>query len=199
MAKQRNTTKRLKELSRAVPSETSTRAVMLALESQQHAFGDYSIAIIGSGLVEKALEAVILTRFIKPDQHTCVFDYDRNGPLSDLAAKIKIAHALGLFGPNTRDDLEHIRTIRNAFAHSLNLLRFETKQVADVCGLLHIPSTIKFQDRLLLAVGNTDSPRGRYIVTTLALAGRLRGTLATAKSVSLTSRGAEIIGNLGLP
>jgi Mannitol repressor len=201
MAKQSTPKKRLKKLANAIPSVKQTHAVMLALEPQQNTFGDYAIAIIGSGLVEKALEAVILTRFInlEPDERNGIFNYEGNGPLSDLSAKIKIAYALGLFGPKTRDDLEYIRTIRNSFAHSLNLLRFETEEVAEVCALLNTPSTIKFADRLLLAVANMDAPRGRYIVTTLALAGRLQGTLATAKSVRLTRRGAEIIGNLGLP
>jgi DNA-binding MltR family transcriptional regulator len=174
---------------------------MLALESQQHAFGDYAIAVIGAGLIEKALEAVILARLIKlsDDERNSIFKYERNGPLGDLSARIKVAFALGLFGQRTRDDLENIRTIRNSFAHSLNLLRFETPEVADICALLHTPSTIGMMDRMLLAVGETDTPRRRYIETTLTLTGRLKGTLATTKSVRLTTRGVEIIGNRGLP
>jgi hypothetical protein len=185
-------TESLKELARAIPSPTETHAIMLALESQQHSFGDYAIAIIGASLVEKALEASILVSSNKTGQLN-------SSGRRDLADKIKRAYALGLFGPKTRDDLEHIRTIRNSFAHSLHMLRFETKEVAEICGLLQTPSTINFMDRLLLAVENTDSPRSRYIVTILALAGRMRGTLATAKSVRLTARGAEVVGNFGLP
>jgi DNA-binding MltR family transcriptional regulator len=173
---------------------------MVALDSHKDVFADYAIAVVGAGLIEKALEAVILTRFVDldSDERSSIFEY-KNGPLSDLSSKIKIAYALGLFGPQTRADLNNIRTIRNHFAHSLNLLRFEIKEVADICALLHTPTTIKFMDRMLLALGEEDTPRRRYIQTTLTLAGRLKGTIPTAKRVRLTTRGAEIIGNYGLP
>jgi hypothetical protein len=159
MAKQSTAKKRLKKLAHAIPSVTETHTIMLALESKQHAFGDYAIAIIGAGLIEKALEAIILGRFVNlsPDERNSIFNHENNGPLGDLSAKIKVAYALGLFGQKTREDLEHIRVIRNSFAHSLNLLRFETEEVAELCQLLHIPSTIKFADRLLLAVANMDT------------------------------------------
>jgi hypothetical protein len=200
MTKKSTPKQRLKDFSDAIPSDTATHAIMLALESQQHDFGDYAIAVIGAGLLEKALEAVILIRFIelKPSERDSLFDYQRQGPLCDLSARIKVAYALGVFGPQTRDDLEYIRTIRNAFAHSMTPLRFEAKEVADICALLHTPTTIKLIDRMLLAVGEAETPRRRYIETTLTLAGRLKGTIATAKRVRLTTRGAEILGNYGL-
>lgn len=200
-AKKLTPKQRLRQLADAIPSDSETHAIMLALESQQHAFGDYAIAIICAGVVERALEAVILTRFVGLNKDECngLFSYNCNGPLNDLSARIKVAYALGIFGPKTRDDLEHIRQIRNAFAHSLNLLRFEAAEVSEICALLHTATTIKLMDRMMLAVGEPESPRGRYVETTLTLAGRLTGTIATAKNVRLTTRGAEIIGNKGLP
>lgn len=201
MVKTRTPKQRLTELANAIPSDTAIHATMIALESTQDAFADYAIAVVGAGLVEKALEVVILTRFValKPDERESIFDYIKQGPLCDLSSRTKISYALGRFGPKTRDDLEHVRTIRNSFAHSLNLLRFETKEVADICALLHTPTTIKFIDRFLFPLGDTDTPRRRYIETTATLAGRLKGTIASAKRVRLTKRGAEIISNDGLP
>ncbi len=200
MAKQ-SPKRRLKVLANAIPSGTSTHSLMLALEPQQHAFGDYAIAIIGSGLIEKALEAVILTRLIglTKEERRGLFDFEANGPLSDLSARIRIAYALGIFGPQTRNDLEHVRTIRNSFAHSMNMLRFETPEVADICALLHTPKTIKQMDRMLLALSEADTPRRRFIETVLILAGRLKGTIATSKSVRLTPKGVQVLGTIGLP
>ena len=116
-----------------------------------------------------------------------------------LREQIKRGYALALFGEKTRDDLESIREIRISFAHSLTLLRFETVEVAKICAKLHIPSTIKTMDRMLLATGRTETPRRRYIETTLTIAGRLKGTIATGKLIRLTPRGAEVIGSVGLP
>jgi hypothetical protein len=44
--------------------------------------------------------------------------------------------ALGIFGQQTRADLNCIRDIRNAFAHSRALISFATPEVRDACGQL---------------------------------------------------------------
>ena len=131
MAKTRTPKQRLTELANAIPSDTAIHTTMIALDSQANSFADYAIAVVGAGLIEKALEVVILTRFValNPDERGSIFDYIKQGPLCDLSSRIKISYALGLFGPRTRDDLEHIRTIRNSFAHSLKLLRFEPNKL----------------------------------------------------------------------
>jgi hypothetical protein len=63
--------------------------------------------------------------------------FEERGPLSDFASKIQVGYAMGLFGPKTKQDLGLIREIRNAFAHSLALISFDTKEIADVCHMLH--------------------------------------------------------------
>jgi hypothetical protein len=191
MAKQSTT--RLKELADAIPSTVETHVTMLTLESHEQVFSDYAIASIGAALVEKAIEVGILARAAD------LSEAQRKRILKQgLREKIKRGYALALFGEKTRDDLESIREIRISFAHSLTLLRFETVEVAKICAELHIPSTIKTMDRMLLATGRTETPRRRYIETTLTIAGRLKGTIATGKLVRLTPRGAEVIGSVGL-
>jgi DNA-binding MltR family transcriptional regulator len=44
--------------------------------------------------------------------------FGESGPLTSLAAKARLGHALGLYGRVTRDDIILISKIRNAFAHS---------------------------------------------------------------------------------
>jgi hypothetical protein len=39
--------------------------------------------------------------------------------------------AMGLYGPQTFDDLQRIREVRNAFAHSLWYITFSTPQVSE--------------------------------------------------------------------
>jgi hypothetical protein len=59
--------------------------------------------------------------------------------LSSLARKISMARALGIYGTKMRSDLNWIRHIRNAFAHSKIHLEFATKEIADACDQLFIP------------------------------------------------------------
>src|ERR1700730_13214666 len=96
MAKTRTPKQRLTELANAIPSDTAIHATMIALDSQQDSFADYAIAVVGAGLIEKALEVVILTRFValNSDERGSIFDYIKQGPLCDLSSRIKISYAL---------------------------------------------------------------------------------------------------------
>jgi len=46
---------------------------------------------------------------------------------------------MGIFREQTRDNLEIVKAIRNAFAHSILPIRFDTPEVAAVCALLIEP------------------------------------------------------------
>ena len=49
-----------------------------------------------------------------------------------------MAEAMRVFGPVTRHDLDTIRTIRNAFAHSHRPITFDFPPVADLCRSLTV-------------------------------------------------------------
>lgn len=55
------------------------------------------------------------------------------GPLGSFSAKITLSHALGLFGQRTRHDLDNLKAIRNAFAHTNLDIDFDTPEVAALC------------------------------------------------------------------
>lgn len=166
--------KRLKKLAAEIPDDKAVRNVLNLLEPVDMLFADHTIALIGASLVEKALEIAILAYLIPmtEDERKRMFSYDYQGPLADLTARIKIAYALGIFGRKTRSDLEHVRAVRNAFAHSIRLIRFNTPEVAEICNALHTPHTTTI---ITSVAGRT--PRGRYIETTVTLASRLKSNL----------------------
>jgi DNA-binding MltR family transcriptional regulator len=58
--------------------------------------------------------------------------FDGTAPLSTFSAKIKIAYAMGIIGKLTRHDLEKLREIRNAFAHSIRHLSFDLPEIANI-------------------------------------------------------------------
>jgi hypothetical protein len=53
-----------------------------------------------------------------------------------FAYKISKAEGLGLIGSQTTSNLEVIRLVRNAFAHSLSEIEFTTPEVERACSLL---------------------------------------------------------------
>ncbi|MER9652158.1 MltR family transcriptional regulator [Mesorhizobium sp. M0152] len=54
-----------------------------------------------------------------------------NAPLGTLSARIKGAFALGLLSPEQFADLEHLRKIRNEFAHAWEGCSFARQDIAD--------------------------------------------------------------------
>ena len=86
----------LKDLKNAIPSDIEMHATMMALEAQQHAFSDYAIALIGAGLVEKAIEVAIaaLSPNMSNSERKALFKMT-------LDKKIKLGHERGLFGKKT--------------------------------------------------------------------------------------------------
>ncbi len=189
MASGKSASKRLKALAKQIPDDRIARVTMKALERHGGVGGDYAIATIGCELVQKALEVSILSRFgpLEDTERSRIFSYDNRGPLSDFSARIKIARALRLFGPKTAEDLETIRAIRNAFAHSIELLDFDNADVTVLCEGLHLFGTLT----LLTGYSSDASPRTRYIEVTFVLAERLKRLLQQPKNAL-----AEYVGTL---
>lgn len=71
------------------------------------------------------------------------------GVLASAAAKIDLAHALGWLGPNTYSDLTYLRKIRNEFAHSATILKFDDEPIRGMCSHLkmHKLSNFAFMPR----------------------------------------------------
>ena len=169
--------KRLKKLADEIPSDSAIRLVLQHLEPDHIDFSDHAIAMIGASVVDKALEVSILTRMrpMDEEERKRLFRYDHNGPIADFSARIKVAHALNIFGSKTRTDLNLIREIRNAFSHAVKFIRFDNPEVAEMCMALHIPETTTIAGG---AGVDKRKPRGRYIEATVTIAERLKSALS---------------------
>ena len=77
-------------------------------------------------------------RPLSKDDQEAIFGI--NGPLSSFSSKINLAYALSIFGPETRENLDKIRELRNACAHSKRNVSFATKEVADLARSMPITS-----------------------------------------------------------
>jgi hypothetical protein len=102
---------------------------------------DRGAAILLGTYVEAALEEAIESALhIRHWQHRRFFGV--NGLLSSFANKTSMAFVLDIIGPETYANLEHIREIRNAFAHSKVHVSFKMKEIKSACALLKMPIDI---------------------------------------------------------
>ena len=115
--------------------------------------------------VEDNLYKLILSnmRQISSDDEDKIFS--GYGPLSSFSSKITVSYAFSFIGDKSRRNLNLIRDIRNAFAHTGAALSFETKEVVDVCRLLG-----KLDERPL---EHSRKPRLIYQDACFELAGRM--------------------------
>lgn len=102
---------------------------------------DQAVVLFSCAFLDRALERAILTRMrkLKSKYHRQLFL--GTGPLSSFWAKIRLAYSLALFGPETYEELDKLREIRNVFAHAAHPVKFGTKRIATHCKKLRLGNT----------------------------------------------------------
>lgn len=103
---------------------------------------DRGVALIAAACLDHALEALFRGFFVLESnvpeglKHDDVLGSDR--PLGTFSARMKLACLCGLIGPESYQELDTIRKIRNLFSHGINPLSFEDSQVRDLCQNLRL-------------------------------------------------------------
>jgi hypothetical protein len=101
---------------------------------------DRAAVIIMASVLEDALALALSQRmgpFVGEDgkkDHEKLFEYD--GPLGSFSAKIAMARGLNIIEHQTRKELDNIREMRNACAHSFQPISFKIPELEKVCMLL---------------------------------------------------------------
>ena len=136
--------------------------VVKELEGQS----DRGTAIVGAAYLEERLEEAIRSRFVSGVSSDVINRlFEGYGPLASFAAKVDIAHSLGLLGTHSLHDAHSIRKIRNDFAHKADPVSFSDAAIASKCGALWLPANI-------LWPGATEPPkaaRDQFIAATMML------------------------------
>jgi hypothetical protein len=68
--------------------------------------------------------------------------FQSGGPLRSFEAKIRVGYTMGLYGEKTKGNLDCIKAIRNAFAHTVIPIDFDTAEVKAVCDLMTMPEIL---------------------------------------------------------
>jgi hypothetical protein len=102
---------------------------------------DRGAGILFATNLENALRAAIIRRLnITENFHARIFGYE--SALGTFSRKIIMAHAIGLYGKETRSNLDVIRLIRNALAHAAVPVKFEYPAIATACTAINIPTRL---------------------------------------------------------
>jgi hypothetical protein len=99
-------------------------------------------ALIAASILDNFLESAISVCFVKLSK--AKFNYlfrEKQAPFSSFSNKISAAYALGAYDDATRSHLDSIRSIRNAFAHTMHPIDFDHHVIATACNNLN-PSLI---------------------------------------------------------
>lgn len=115
----------------------NTRSVTLSpvnLLSEMAPETDRSVVVIMGSLLEDQLTESIRTR-LRPmtedeEKDLRIFKYD--GPFGGFSSKITVANAMGIIDDELTLQLDEIREMRNACAHSFRAINFETPELANV-------------------------------------------------------------------
>lgn len=128
--------KSLNALTRILPTRDQADEFLAELVSDNHR----TSALVGCSVIEQALRTLLLSKMpnLTENESDALF-YDKHATLASLSSRIEVAYALGAIDSAERDDLNRIRRIRNAFAHSPAPLTFEHELVANECALLTPP------------------------------------------------------------
>jgi len=100
-------------------------------------------AILGAVLVEHELETSLRRRLFRKDDDAWDEMLAESGPFSTFARKITAGHTMGLFDEALCTNLNIVRTVRNAFAHSKRLIDFDHPLVAAELKKIEIPKLRK--------------------------------------------------------
>jgi hypothetical protein len=122
--------KGLKELSKRTVAGTDFDKLWVELTTERN---DRGAALIGATLVESVLRRTIRKQLVSLNETENDSLFGRDAPLSSFSDLIRIGYALGLFDQRIRRDLDRLREIRNAFAHALFPLDFNTPEISHAC------------------------------------------------------------------
>lgn len=142
----------LADLSRLTPTPEEVAQLFPLMDSES----DRGCALVAGCFLETAVQMSIESNLIEEKAVVNAVFEGATAPASSFSAKIKIASALGMFGPVTAQRIGVVKDIRNAFAHALSPLYFDHPTITVYCRKLS-------EEPFFRGVPENISSRERYI------------------------------------
>jgi hypothetical protein len=186
----------IRDVSRDPPDQQLLGELQTLIENESSTHAeDRSTAISSAAFVEYFLELALQRKLKNTDTVTLRDFFQDIGPAGTFSQKIVLAYALGVIDKNARDDLDTIRRIRNAFAHTRTTARFETEEFAFECKKLrpgsHTPATPDGQKLFVLDHAQL-LPRQLYLWTCFTISASIGAKAAFELSADLTEAVSQI-------
>jgi DNA-binding MltR family transcriptional regulator len=126
---------------------------------------DAAIVMSAAGIIEQDLERCIKTKFRSLNKNFEARLFEGYGPLASFAAKIDVTHALSITSDELHAELNKLRKLRNAFAHTAALPTFTTEPMSSLFAALKKPTnaTGSYQQVFLECVLAIDDDLERYL------------------------------------
>lgn len=178
----------LKKLMRRFPAPAELESLLDNLADGD----DRTIAITGASILEAILERFLKRKLVVCDDTLAGQLFYNRGPLSDFHGKIVIAQAAGYITPALASELLLVKSVRNAFAHSVIGISFETPEIVQKVDASQTAELV----RHIRALEKLDLPRAalfalliRLMVITLDIHHQTAGgeSLTTAKGAALAA------------
>jgi hypothetical protein len=155
----------LKKLRRREPKPEDLVRSYREIRRQKNGRG---AALLACALLDRCLSLAIYSAL--PNKSQAENLLEDHGLLGTFSAKISLGHALGLFGNQTRRNLDIIREMRNLFAHDTTQLSFSTPEITQACRELVLPTPHPMLPKNLI---RSETPRDHYVSTTIVIGGSL--------------------------
>jgi DNA-binding MltR family transcriptional regulator len=110
-------------------------------------------AVIGIAFLDDSLRDLLLKRMVKLNKEETEQLF--SGPLGTFSTRIRICHAFGFIGPKTRHDLDTLRHVRNAMAHTPRETKFDTPEIhnllRELCCIDYLKDRGQVEGQILFA------------------------------------------------
>lgn len=158
---------KLRDLSLDPLTPTEANELLYALDSS---LPPIALAILGQVLLEHELDQALRKRLPRKDDKTWAAMLDERGPLSTFSRKIAAAHALKIIDDAVKSNMDIIRVVRNAFAHSKRLIDFNHPLVVAELNKIIIPS---FRKRTFSQLRSNEDKKHVYLMMCMVLTSQL--------------------------
>jgi hypothetical protein len=139
-----------------------------AITAQLHEENPRAIIIVGSSLLDYALEELIKSRLREPtSQEEASLLFSDTGIINSFYRKILLAYFMKLIGPTAMRDFDLIRKIRNEVAHNMNPVSFDNPTIASRC------RELTFAKQSIPGNQTSADLRGKFILSVYSYVGFL--------------------------
>jgi hypothetical protein len=131
-----------------------------------HRMSHGNVVASAAAILDQMLEQAIMTKLPSLDKRLSKNLFEDFRPLGSFAAKIDLAHALGITSDFIYAEIQKIRKIRNEFAHSVKILSLDVEPMKSLFLDLKRPANVSgnYEEQFMACIVVIDEYFEAYMV-----------------------------------